>query len=673
MKSFVVGKLNQVLLLLLSICCLSLCLPGNSHSYFLGFGFAAFLFFTGINQIGATTRQFLFRSRIDFADFPLGLSVFALFLSFWLKLSTSIVVPGCILLGFGILNVVAYFGRPRKVEQSEQLNLFLENGILIGLLAVLLWFLPGDGLLMFPLDFDSGMLHIALPLKWIELGEVSPQKYLRGPFVGNYAHVLYYFILKVFASNVGLVKIINICGFIGFFSAMRKLSKEIPRLSFLPLLIPFFLVLNFETRQYLVSTNLDAGLFFTVVSGFAVVMVAMITGRSSDLMLGTALLGFSAGLKHFGFLISAPVLVFSYLWFFNKNKIADSAIASRLVSWIGLCVTGIFVFLFSSLPFYLHNLIAGNNILFPFLGTKENSYGWTISEIADFGKIINYWGHRKDFFGFWTLPGDFLNFPQKYIIFLQHNLLDYSYSALFVLSVISIFLSGYLFVKKNRMPMFLSLINLIQLFFWYSGSQVARYLFPSFAISLLVLFYTVSFLINFDSIRNLKRFAGLILLVSTLVLIQFSRAQEIKVPISNQERLDLVRAQYGDTFEAFEYLRSQKIRERILFVGDSSFTQHFVDLDVCGDWYGPCRWGDFFAVASVSKTIVFRSVSEMAEIMKSNKIEWMVIKWSNFYPDQRRPENWDDAIPDRNCFSIEKSYATVDIFKVNTTCFYDKK
>ncbi len=644
-------------------------LPGNSYTLFFAFIIISFLFFQGVKQIGIWAQKYFFKTNLHAFDFPLGLALFALFLSFWVKLSPEIFVPWAFLMCGLIFRFYHFFKNIKYWELALKQAEAFEICLFLSLSGILFWFAPGNGLLSYPNDYDSGMLHVALPKRWDFLNDVKTQIYFRGAFIGNFAHVLYYFFLKVFSGNDLTLKVINFCGFFSFFSIARKLRLQIPEISFWPLIIPFLLVISFETRENLVSTNLDALFLLFFFSGSVALLISTVSMQIEHLIVGTVLLGFSAGLKHFGFLMSAPILTlfYSYHFFFHRQMFRMSA-----YRWIGFSFVGAILFLLVSLPFYLHNFLAGNNILFPFLGSKVNTYGWTESEIKDFGAIIEVWGHRKDFAGFWTLPWDFVDFPEKYQILITHNIEVYSYSLLFVLSWLALGFGAFLAFKKKPLALLLSVTHLIQLFFWYKGSQVVRYLLPNLAVGILIYIVIVFQFLNLKIENQNRRVIGLMAMIflSVFAIANLRMPQKLVV-ISADERQAAVMNSNGANDQAIEYLRSLHISERIFYVSDLSYRQYMIDLEVCGDWFGPCRWGDILKVRALDSHFSIRPKSEIRESLKKNGIGWLVINWKNFFLAQDRPAPMSLAFPDIECFSLEKSFGIVDIFKVNKECLYE--
>lgn len=640
--------------------------PMDNYSYFFKFICIGIFGYFGFTEIGRLFRVFVTKSTIELVDFPLGLSIFALVLTLLLKISSSVFLPAVILLFFIVRGVWFRFGSVRNIFDSIAQNYF-ELLIFVSLVSTLMWYIPGNGLLLFPMDFDSGMIHVALPKRWLFLGEVSPDIYIRAPFLPSYAHSLYYFCLKLFGSDLFL-KTFNLMAFSSVFLICYRISHLRSYLGRWPLLIPLLLALYPDTREYVISTNLDALFLLCLFSGCVTLLMAIETKLVSDLILGTLLVGFSAGLKHFGFMMSAPILVLFFTYTFFADRKLDS---KRVRKFLVVSFSGALVFLAVSLPFYSHNLLNGNNILFPFFGSRENSYGWISQEIDDFAAIINVWGHRHDFLGFFTLPWNILEFPSKYQILMFTNGLDYVYPGIFLIAFLSFFVA---FFKKNQKGQLIAMavVGLTQLFFWYKGSQVVRYLFPNIAI---VLFFTIYILCYSIENKVKRRGQWILLLVCFLISVDVlskSRSKHIPVPVTSEEKELFISNRYGDFHSAINYLRAKNIgTDRFMHTGDASYTQFMTDLNVCGDWFGPCRFPDFFRIEANKPFLEFKPFKETKEFLKANKIKWIVVRWSVFYPHHIRPESLALVIPDLKCFLHEKQFPTIDIFRVNSDCLAD--
>lgn len=657
------NKFKIVSFLILAFLAVFHTVPTESYSYFFQFICIGILGYFGFSEIGRLFRIFVTKSSIEMVDFPLGLSIFALFLSLFLKVSSSVLLPAIILLCFVVRGFWVRVRSVRNIFDSIAQN-YLEILLFVSLVCTLMWFNPGSGLLLFPMDFDSGMIHVALPKRWLFLGHVSPDIYIRAPFLPSYAHSLYYFCLKLFGSDLFL-KTFNLMAFTSIFSICFRVSHLRSYLGRWPLLIPLLLALYPDTREYIVSTNLDALFLLCLFSGCVTLLLAIETKLVSDLFLGTLLVGFSAGLKHFGFMMSAPILVL----FFTYTFFADGKVDfQKIRKFIVVSSIGALVFLAVSLPFYSHNLLNGNNILFPFFGSRENSYRWTSQEIDDFAAIINVWGNRHDFFGFFTLPWDILEFPAKYQILMFTNGLDYVYPGLFAIAFLGLIVALYRKAPKGQLVI-VALVGLIQLFFWYKGSQVVRYLLPNIAIVLLFTIYILLYSIE----NNVKRRGQWILLLVCFLIsvdvLSKSRSKHIPVPVFLEEKELFISNRYGDLHSAINYLRAKNIgTDRILHTGDASYTQFMTDLNVCGDWFGPCRFPDFFRIEAIKPFLELKPYNETKEFLKANNIRWLVINWSVFYPHHVRPEKLELAIPDLNCFKHEKQFSKMDVFEVNPSC-----
>ncbi len=647
-----------------------LSIPSASEKYFAEFLVYSFIFIAGSSQIGKIFRVKVFKNSISAIDFPLGLGLFVFFLNCYFKFTSSVILPLGLIWASAGFSIFLFIKRWRDQQWLSDLSALLDYSLLLSLCLILFWYLPGAGFLQFPLDFDSGMLHLALPKRWLFLDHVSPQVNYRFPFLGTFAHYLYFFCLKVFDGNDGFVKIVNFGVFLTLFSVCRNLKFKDVDLGKWPLIIPCLLVFYPDTREFLIATNLDAMFMMYLFSGFLVLLFSLESRKSEDLLLGTLLLGFSAGLKHFGFMMSAPLLVLYYSYFFLTGPLTMS------LKWIRFCkisVLGGIVYLVTSLAFYIHNLVAGNNILFPFMGSKVNTYGWISKEIGDLANIIDVWGTRKDFLGFFFLVNDILEYPTKFQLLLLGTGYEFVYPGIFILSGLSLFFGLFLLSKKKPVFLLVALVNVLQLFFWYKGSQVVRYLLPNIAIGLMVFIYLSAAVFKQMNWLRLPKFYHRDIITGLLLIFSFSvldktRAKGVEVSYTEKQKVDVVAGRYGDLYQAMNYLRLRHAKGRILYDGDASFMQFIPDLDVCGDWFGPCRFEDFLALNSNLTHLKLRPIAETKEFLKGNSINWVVISWNYFYPHFKRPETLSLALPDLTCYSLEFHTSTVDVFKLNQEC-----
>lgn len=657
-------KTKSLLLIILFFYLFKSYLPGNVSTYFFKFCIFSFIFYTSMSCIGKSFRSFLLKSSIDFADFPLGLSLFTFFINVWIKFNSNVFIFILVLFCFFFFGI--YFSIKELKNKKRELTDF-DFACWVYFLILffcLTWFTPGNGLLMFPLDFDSGMIHLALPKRWQFINDVYPQVYIRAPFLGQYAHSIYYFLLMVFKTDL-YIKILNLSIFYFIFQFFKNLSKVIPSLGVWPLFILGLMVWYPDTREYIVSTNLDWLFFCLLVPGCLILLIALQSLLYVDLYFGTLLLAFSAGVKHFGFMMSAPILVLFYVYF--HFQLAQINLKACKV-FIKNTFLGIFLFLIISLSFYIQNLLAGNSILFPFFGAKENTYLWTVKEIGDFASIIKVWGHRSDFFGFFTLPMDIVNYPSKYQLLFPSAIGDLFYPSTFLLTFLSI-LASFFKSKLRILLITVALVSLLQLYLWYSGSQVVRYLLPNVAISGIFSYFVISNVFGLYKIRQFKIvfLIGFCLLsLNVLNSLNFSHAN---IPWKEPEVKATLDSRYGDIYHAIDYIRSiDKDKKRIFHNADASFTQYMIDLEVCGDWFGPCRFEDFFVINSALPQLEVKPWDQVKEFVNRNKIYWVIIKWSTFYAHQKRPDRFQKSNILENCFEHVKEYPTMDIFKIKDIC-----
>lgn len=642
-------------------------IPSNALLYFITFVTSAFLFYQSISAFGYIVREQTFKCNLHELDFPLGLGSFCFFLNIWFKQNSSIVFPFVILFSALLFSIYSKY-KQRKHFGWTINNICNKQNFFVGacyllLVFVLLWYGSGDGLLLFPLDFDSGMLHVALPKKWIVINEITAQKYMRGPFIGQFLHVLYYFLLKIFNNNEAYLKIINLCSFTSFFVICTAIGNRLVHKSYFGVFIPIILVLFYDTREYLTSTNLDAVFSLLMFAGSMTVYLAILNKNSKYLLLGTLLLAFSAGLKHFGFLLSAPLLSICYVYYLITPSFYKS-----FQKKLKVAIFGFSIFLTVSLSFYLHNLLQNNSILFPFIGSTENTYGWSLDEIKGFHNIIGLWGVHTDLMGFFTLICDIPHFPDKFQFSIKgHGISDYFYSFSILCAFSIIPLSLLSFPRKKYITIIPVIITIIQLFLWYKGSQVVRYLLPIVSLSLFI-FTWLSYELIFPRLHDkLKTTIPIALVFICGIYITKVHSNNLSIPVTVADKQDLIQKRYGDTHSMIQYLRQRNIQDPILFVGDSSYSQFMTDLKICGDWFGPCRWGDVFDIAFSNDYLRFKSIKDSKSLLKTNNIKWIVLNWTTFL-QQKRPQDIRLAIEDIQCYSFEKQIGNVDLIKINENC-----
>jgi hypothetical protein len=599
-------------------------------------------------------------------EIPAGVGLLALFLTFYLRVSLHPLVPLSVLL-LGALNSarIAFFSRRALITELSQHTTAIFVTLCVITLTSLSFPTSGDGFLLFPNDFDSNLIHVTAPRIVVEQGVFFNPDWLRGLWLPQLTMVLYTFILSF--SNLLFLKTLNVVCFIQFAILFARFTSTPAGRS--ASIACFALVTTLpEFRQYVVQTNLDTIFaLFTVSAFFLLINYLKNPDRNSLLLLGF-ICGLSAGQKHFGLMYSAPVMSAAALMYILKVKDLRDMVRRALCSGAsGVVFSGTFT------CFYLHNLLSGNALLFPFIGTKINTYGWDDVDLTQMiESTIPHWGYSKTLAGYFLLPLHLVHHPDKYQFQIFGTWADLGMSA--AIGTLYVFTVAALIVKPLRRAVILlpCLVLCADVAMWYRGSQVIRYLYPvllSSALGGALLLRQCLARVCKSSQSQRIATCGAVLVAATLSAIWITHP---KTPLaqSEEEARSWLTTYRGAQIRALRWLTDHVPTEKgILNLAGHDAMALFPKLTLCGDWFGRCRYSRF-----MSGYITFRPWPELKEALKANQLSYIVVNWNNFAPHSTLPtsaEGWAMAIPEstRNCLDhLYTDGNTTDVYKVKEAC-----
>lgn len=499
---------------------------------FYGFSLAFAVSFFGLGRC--------FRTRVLKTDYPLvdlalGFGLFTYFLVFYLKLTINPILPLAI--------AVAFFGVGAKTIYENRARLwgYLSEPeapwvvLLLTLITLKLSIVPPmpgsiiSGFLYFPGDFDSGMFHVNFPKQVVEVGHYFNPDWLRIPWAPQLTHSWYIFVLS-FANDLFL-KSSNFVTFIQF--AILFLASRFPKGLRLGALFLAVLAASPEFQMNLTAANLDAILALFTVAGFAAFCYFLETKKTRDFALIAVIFGFAGGQKHFGLMFGAPTLVvagFYYIWF-HLNKRSPSVRFQSVLSQTAIPLfTCALIYCITWIPYYAHNWLEGDPLLFPFFGSKINTYGWDSGDLASFtGFSLSHWGYAHDSIGFLRLPFSFMRHQAEYQFFPAGTVFDWITSAA-VLSLYTLALLLFFSRRTRKIKYILPVLVLVfQVAQWYRSSQVIRYLFPIMISTAYFLSIAIS-----DSFVRLRKWQTASFLMAALLIAApwLNRPLALGVPVT---------------------------------------------------------------------------------------------------------------------------------------------
>lgn len=599
-------------------------------------------------------------------EIPVGVGTLALFLTLYLRYSLNPLVPlSLLVIGCLYSLTIAFSCRTALVSGLRQPSTAVFVTLCATILVSLSFPTIGDGFLLFPNDFDSNLFHVTAPRIIIERGYFFNPDWLRGLWLPQLTMVLYTFILSF--SNQLFLKTINVVCFIQFALLFARCAPT--STGRIVAFLCFVLLTTLpEFRQYIVQTNLDTIFALFVVSAFFLLQNYLTKPTRSSLFLLSFVCGLSAGQKHFGLMYSAPILAIAYLVFMTRA--GSVRMAARRIPVVAAAGT---VFIASFCCFYLHNLLSGNALLFPFLGTKVNTYGWEEVDLTQMiQSTIPQWGYSKTPAGYFLLPLHIIQHPDKYQFLSFGTWADWGMSV--SIGALYVFTAASLVVRLLRRPQ-ISLPCLVlcaDIFLWYRGSQVIRYLFPV----LICCALTAARLLQL----NICRWSGTtawhralaclgVLCATWLSTLWISPPWTPLVQNEEEARLWLKTNRLSN-IDTLRWL-SLNVPEgkAILNIADQGQMAQFPRLILCGDWFGRCRYSKF-----LSGLITFRPWPELKDALKSNGLSYIFVDWNIFTPYSKLPataEEWSQAIPEstRNCLErMHTNGVATEVYKVKEAC-----
>ena len=620
----------------------------------------------GFFGVGDFVCNRVFRVHGSGMEIPVGIGLLALVLTFYLRVSLHPIIPVSLLLlgAFHSARLVFLSGTALRAQLNQH-----TTAIFVTVCAIIMTTLSfptlGDGFLLFPNDFDSNLIHVTAPRIVVERGVFFNPDWLRGLWLPQLTMALYTCILSF--SNPFFLKTLNVVCFIQFALLFARCSSSATGRA--ASIAWFALVTTLpEFRQYVVQTNLDTIFaLFSVSAFFLLINYLKSPDRNSLLLLGF-ICGLSAGQKHFGLLYSVPVMSAAALMYLLKsNGVRDMVQKALPIAAAG----SIFSATFSC--FYLHNLLSGNSLLFPFIGTKLNTYGWDDVDLTQMiESTIPHWGYSKTLAGYFLLPLHFLQHPDKYQFKIFGTWADLGMSvalgALYVFTVVA------LIVKPLRRAAILlpCLVLCADVALWYRGSQVIRYLYPVLISSALA-----GALLLTKGLTRVCRSSRSQRIATSSAIILAAAASAIwitppKTPLaqSDEEARSWLTTYRGVQTDAFRWLTEHAPSDNgILNLAGHDAMAHFPKLTLCGDWFGRCRYSRF-----ISGYITFRPWPELKTTLKANHLSYIVVNWNTFAPHSKLPtssEEWSTAIPEstRNCLEhVYHDGISTDVYKVKDSC-----
>lgn len=426
-----------------------------------------------------------------------------------------------------------------------------------------------------PTAWDSTMYHLAYAKIYTHKHAISLTPYLRFPVFPQTNEMLFTLAL-LFYDEISaqlmqfLMMIILSVGLYAF--GYRHFSTK-SGIWAIAILLSSPMIIWLGSSAYI-----DMGLTLFVTMTFYSFFNWICLREIKWLILGSLFIGFAVGSKYpgFFFLILCFIIV-SYIGFKERKFYY------------------LFLFLFISIgiasPWYIRNWYYTGNPIFPFLG-KVFGYGsWNSQDVQGaLNNLMHTFGTKKNLKSFLLLPWN-LTFNQQ--IFLREA----------PISSIYLFAMPLLFLSLTRLKIGgLFCIVCAYIIFWFSTSQILRYIVP--VIPLLSLAIAASFenflgLFSFQLARSMKN--GIIVFIISILLFSpgwlyaVDKIRKEGYPPYTKEQIESYLTQKLPSYPAYKYLNQKKGRDYFLYALYDENMAYFADGVFMGDWFGPGRFSRVYS------------------------------------------------------------------------------
>jgi len=419
-----------------------------------------------------------------------------------------------------------------------------------------------------PTAFDSTMYHLAYAKIYVHAHEITLTRYIRYPVFPQTNEMLFTLALLLYDDVAAhLIQfLMMIVMSVGLFAFGRRYFSQRGGIWAVAIFLSNPMILWAGASAYI-----DIGLTLFVTMSIYAFFNYIHFKEKKWLILGGVFLGFAAGSKYSAlFFLILFGLIAIYIGFKERKLLHPFLFL--------LIATGV------AFPWYFRNWYYTGNPVFPFFG-QIFGYGlWSPQDIQGQLNELHSHGTGTSFQSLLLLPWN-LAFNQP------RFQMEAPYSQIYLFALPFLFLS----LRRSKIRELFIIIFLYTLF-WFSTSQVLRYLLP--IIPILSLAIATSFeycleLLPSDKVPWMKKwiltFAISIALFIPGWLYAFYRVQNENPPCTKEER-EVYLSQKLPSFPAYQYLNQTKGRNYSLYALFDENMAYFADGIFMGDWFGPGRF-----------------------------------------------------------------------------------
>lgn len=499
-------------------------------------------------------------------------------------------------------------------ERTHRWNGFF--AALVFFICAVMWTRPyGSGAAYPPFMFDLSLVHLSLVKTYLYNHEIVNPWWIRAPFLPQFPHAIYSLgstvligfglrgdLFATFFMTFMLVATIASATSLFEFKVSRVLAMAVLALS-----VPV-------VRWHLSTAYLDLFVCCYVILAIVGAVSFDRTERSRDLFLMFFAAGAAFTCKHFGAIMTLPIVLATMLRYFSKEKAF-----SRIAKDAGLALAATIPIL---MVFFHTNYVLSGKPLFPFQFAEPNKFYWTQQDALAFNEAILHYTRNHSLFKWLTLPWQIVVGAYEYC---DSGEYDVGFVWL-VLMAIATFGTIWLRLtgKKRWVWSMLFFTAIIQMLAWYKSSPVYRYLTPQIWVVAILAFMVIQ-----EFGKRLKALA-----IAALVIVFFVNWTKFKVSAAQPPPLtEAEYRSYGEklslSFEPLERMEAGlgNNPDVVIYTLHDEGAWLFYPYPFLGDWFGqhnysnvhdqpPEKLRKFFSERAITHVLVNGFATQNADFIK---------------------------------------------------------
>jgi 4-amino-4-deoxy-L-arabinose transferase-like glycosyltransferase len=455
----------------------------------------------------------------------------------------------------------------RVVDAYRQKSFMIWKPVLLSLLGMTI-FLPVFLLPLYPpTAFDSTMYHLAYAKIYSSTHTISITPYIRYPVFPQTNEMLFSLAMLLYdgvAAQLISFTMMMVLSFSLFAFGKRYFSEKTGGLA-TAVFLSNPLVLWLGASAYI---DIGLALFITMASYSLINYFSF--KEKQWLIFGALFTGLASGAKYSALF---------FLFFFGLIICCSGLKERKAKDFIIFLAVGCAV----ASPWYFRNWYYTGNPVFPFFGQIFGYGSWNSRELTgQIYDLIHAHGTGKNLQSFLLLPW---NLAVHQTTFLMEAPLSPIYS--FTLPLI-------LFSLRSPSIKILSVVVFSYTLFWFSTSQILRYLIPVVPLLSLTVAASIEHVLSFSVRRAALRksivIALLIVMVSLVWIYSTSHLRNEGFPPYTQRLEESYLSQKLPSYPAYDYLNRKRGNTYTVYALFDENMAYFANGTFMGDWFGPGRF-----------------------------------------------------------------------------------